>query len=53
MTHGGVLAGFMGVALGAAARLLAFATTAPVSTAEFKVNYLRPVLLGDELRAVA
>ena len=51
--HGGVVAGLMDAALGAAALSLAFTTGELVSTVEFKVNYLRPVLLGDALRAVA
>lgn len=53
VAHGGVLAGLMDAALGAAALSLAFTTDELVSTVEFKLNYLRPVLLGDELRAVA
>jgi uncharacterized protein (TIGR00369 family) len=53
VAHGGVLAGLMDAALGAAALSLAFTTNELVSTVEFKLNYLRPVLLGDELRAVA
>jgi uncharacterized protein (TIGR00369 family) len=51
--HGGVLAGLMDAALGAAALTLAFTAGELVSTIEFKINYLRPVHLGDELRAVA
>jgi uncharacterized protein (TIGR00369 family) len=51
--HGGVLAGLMDAALGAAALTLAFTGGDVVSTVEFKINYLRPVHLGDELRAVA
>jgi uncharacterized protein (TIGR00369 family) len=51
--HGGVLAGLMDAALGAAALTLAFTEGEVVSTVEFKINYLRPVHLGDELRAVA
>jgi uncharacterized protein (TIGR00369 family) len=51
--HGGVLAGLMDAALGAAALTLAFTDGEVVSTVEFKINYLRPVHLGDELRAVA
>jgi uncharacterized protein (TIGR00369 family) len=39
--------------LGAAALTLAFTGGDLVSTVEFKINYLRPVHLGDELRAVA
>ena len=49
--HGGVLAGLMDAALGAAALSLAFTTGELVSTVEFKMNYLHPVQLHDELRA--
>jgi len=51
--HGGVLAGLMDAVLGAAALTQAFTSGELVSTVEFKINYLRPVHLGDELRAVA
>lgn len=51
--HGGVLAGLMDAVLGAAALTLAFTDGDLVSTVEFKINYLHPVHLGDELRAVA
>ena len=51
--HGGVLAGLLDAVLGAAALTQAFTAGELVSTIEFKINYLRPVLLGDELRAVA
>lgn len=51
--HGGVLAGLMDAVLGAAALTLAFTTGELVSTVEFKINYLQPVHLGDELRATA
>jgi uncharacterized protein (TIGR00369 family) len=51
--HGGVLAGLLDAVLGAAALTLAFTAGELVSTIEFKINYLRPVHLGDELLAVA
>lgn len=51
--HGGVLAGLLDAVLGAAALTQAFTAGELVSTVEFKINYLRPVHLGDELRAVA
>ena len=51
--HGGVLAGLMDAVLGAAALTQAFPAGDLVSTIEFKINYLRPVLLGEELHAVA
>jgi uncharacterized protein (TIGR00369 family) len=50
--HGGVLAGLMDAVLGAAALTQAFTAGDFVSTVEFKINYLCPVHLGDELRAV-
>ncbi len=51
--HGGVLAGLLDAVLGAAALTLAFTAGELVATIEFKINYLRPVHLGDELLAVA
>ena len=49
--HGGVLAGLMDAALGAAALSLAFTTLEFVSTVEFKMNYLHAVHLHDALLA--
>ncbi|HEX8505910.1 MAG TPA: PaaI family thioesterase [Hymenobacter sp.] len=49
--HGGVLAGLMDAALGAAALSLAFTTLEFVSTVEFKMNYLHAVYLNDALVA--
>jgi len=49
--HGGVLAGLMDSALGAAALTLAFTTLEFVSTVEFKINYLHAVHLHDHLLA--
>ncbi|WP_201977170.1 PaaI family thioesterase [Hymenobacter rubidus] len=49
--HGGVLAGLMDAALGAAALSLAFTTQEFVSTVEFKMNYLHAVHLHDALVA--
>ena len=51
--HGGVVAGLMDSALGAAALTLAFTTGEFVSTVEFKLNYLHPVRLHDQLLARA
>lgn len=51
--HGGVLAGLMDAALGAAALSLAFTAGELVSTVEFKINYLHPVHLHDQLVAHA
>lgn len=53
VAHGGVLAGLLDAVLGAAALTLAFTSGELVSTVEFKINYLQPVCLGDELRATA
>ena len=49
--HGGVLAGLMDAALGAAALSLAFVHQEFVSTVEFKMNYLHAVHLHDVLVA--
>lgn len=49
--HGGVLAGLMDAALGAAALSLAFTKLEFVSTVEFKMNYLHAVHLHDVLVA--
>lgn len=51
--HGGVLAGLMDAALGAAALTQAFTTGDFVSTVEFKINYLHRVHLHDQLLARA
>ena len=51
--HGGVVAGLMDAALGAAALSLAFTSGELVSTVEFKINYLHPVRLHDHLLARA
>ncbi|MGB1039853.1 MAG: PaaI family thioesterase [Flavobacteriales bacterium] len=47
--HGGVVAGFMDAVLGSAALSLSFKSMALVSTVEFKINYFKPVFLGDKL----
>jgi uncharacterized protein (TIGR00369 family) len=51
--HGGVVAGLMDAALGAAALTQAFLEHELVSTVEFKMNFLYPVRLHDELVAHA
>jgi uncharacterized protein (TIGR00369 family) len=51
--HGGVLAGLMDAALGAAALTLAFTAQELVSTVEFKMNFLHAVHLHDALLARA
>ncbi len=50
--HGGVIAGFMDGVIGAAALSLAFVTENLVSTVEFKINYFKPVNLGDKLEGI-
>ncbi|MBC6991021.1 PaaI family thioesterase [Hymenobacter sp. BT491] len=49
--HGGVIAGLMDAALGAAALTMSFTAGDLVSTVEFKINYLHPVRLHDYLEA--
>ncbi len=49
--HGGVLAGLMDATLGVAALSYAMTQKCLCSTVEFKINYLAPVHLGDELKA--
>lgn len=47
--HGGVIAGLMDSVIGTAALSAAFVDNNLVSTVEFKINYLKPVNLGDVL----
>ena len=47
--HGGVIAGFMDSVLGSAALSVSFKSEALVSTVEFKINYFKPVYLGDQI----
>lgn len=47
--HGAVMAGFMDCVLGLAALSLAVTEGNLTSTVEFKLNFIRPVHLGDEL----
>lgn len=47
--HGGVIAGLMDSVIGTTALSLAFEEQNLVSTVEFKINYLKPVLLGEQL----
>lgn len=51
--HGGVTAALMDAALGGAALSKVILDQKLVSTIEFKINYLRPVHLDDELEATA
>ncbi len=47
--HGGVIAGLMDAVLGASALTQAFIDQKLVSTVEFKINFLRPVAVGETL----
>lgn len=47
--HGGVTAAMMDAVLGVAALSLVCEEFKIVSTVEFKINYLNPALVGDEL----
>lgn len=49
VAHGGSVAGFMDCVLGLAALSWAITQGKLTSTVEFKLNFLRPVRLGDEL----
>lgn len=51
-THGGVIAAMMDGVLGVAALSKTVLENRIVSTVEFKINYLAPSLLGDELVGV-
>lgn len=47
--HGAVIAGFMDCVLGLSALSMAITKDHLTSTVEFKINYIRPVKLGEEL----
>lgn len=47
--HGAVLAGFMDCVLGFSALSLAVTLGNLTSTVEFKINYIRPVMLNEEI----
>lgn len=51
-THGGVIAAMMDGVLGVAALSKTVTGQRIVSTVEFKINYLSPSLLGDELMGI-
>ena len=51
-THGGVIAAMMDGVLGVAALSKTVLENRIVSTVEFKINYLAPSLLGDELMGI-
>lgn len=50
--HGASIAGFMDCVLGLSALSQAIETNNLTSTVEFKINYIRPVRLGEELVGV-
>lgn len=50
--HGGALAGLMDAVVGVSALSVASQKEKVVSTVEFKINYLKPVLEGDVLEGV-
>lgn len=47
--HGGSIAGFMDCVLGLAALSLSITRSELTSTVEFKMNFIKPVQLGDKL----
>jgi|SRR5690554_3268154 len=47
--HGGAIAGFMDCVLGLAALSLSITHSELTSTVEFKMNFIKPVQLGDKL----
>lgn len=49
IAHGAQVAGFMDCVLGLSALSQALPTNNLTSTVEFKINYIKPVKLGDEL----
>lgn len=51
--HGGSLAALMDGLLGVTALTVAAERSCVVSTIEFKLNYLKPVFLGDEITGTA
>ncbi|MFN8370592.1 MAG: PaaI family thioesterase [Bacteriovoracaceae bacterium] len=52
LCHGGILAGLMDSTLGLAALTAAFPDGRFCSTVEFKINYLNPAYLEDELEGI-
>ena len=53
VSHGGAVAALIDGALGVAGLSLAAEDAKVVSTVEYKVNYLKPALLGDQLKCEA
>ena len=50
--HGGALAGMMDAVVGVAALSVSSLKGNIVSTVEFKINYLKPIFLNDELTGI-
>lgn len=50
--HGGVMAALADSTLGVAALSVSYKNGNLVSTVEFKINYLKPVLLGDTIKGL-
>ena len=50
--HGAILAGFMDCVLGLSALSEAITKNNLTSTVEFKINFIRPVHLGDKLKGI-
>lgn len=50
--HGGALAGMMDAVVGVAAVSISSLKGNIVSTVEFKINYLKPVFLGNQLTGI-
>jgi len=52
VAHGGVMAAFADSTLGLAALMVSFKNENIVSTVEFKINYIKPVSLGDTILGI-
>ncbi len=50
--HGGAIAGFMDAIVGVAALSAVAPLNKVVSTIEFKINYVQPALLNDDLKGI-
>jgi uncharacterized protein (TIGR00369 family) len=51
--HGGVIAALVDAALGVAALSAVYKENKVVSTVEYKLNFMSPVALNDEIKAIA
>lgn len=52
VAHGGAVAGFMDAILGVSALSVSAERNELVSTVEFKIQYIRPIYLGDKLEGL-